>query len=145
VCVLWCGSSSRGVPLAPPLRAILGSGFLDSEERATLTHCILAFSASMTCNWFAPVAGAQTRPSKKMPQPKQLKVLTYNVWVAPLVRLRPAVNLKRIAQLVAKMDPDVVIFQEVSRSSLEWTLEPRLSMAGPTGVRLEAWSRGEAV
>eukprot|EP00952_Eustigmatos_sp_NYUAD-ZCMA_P011368 46240-Eustigmatos_ZCMA.PRE.1 len=40
-----------------------------------------------------------------------MKILTYNVFVAPLVRLCPSANIENIAKLIDSEDPDIVCIQ----------------------------------
>lgn len=43
-----------------------------------------------------------------------LQVLTYNVWIAPLVRWNPIENLEAICKFIESLDVDIVCLQEVS-------------------------------
>ncbi|KAM3572179.1 hypothetical protein VYU27_005805 [Nannochloropsis oceanica] len=51
---------------------------------------------------------------------RSFKVLTYNLWIAPLVRWHPSENLEAICDFIRSTDPDLVCLQEV----FDWRLGP---------------------
>jgi len=44
------------------------------------------------------------------------RILTWNLWIAPLVRLNPAQNLPDIANFIQSQDADVICLQEVGNT-----------------------------
>jgi hypothetical protein len=56
---------------------------------------------------FRHTPATQNKPTHKT------QILTYNVWIAPLVRWAPAENLDKICDFVRAQGADVVCMQEV--------------------------------